>query len=68
MKTAGRPFPVNTNVGVLKWRAQTTDEGQVPFTINCWPSETANGCDVNIEYSLEGDFTLHDVVITIPLP
>ncbi|OBS58499.1 hypothetical protein A6R68_10364 [Neotoma lepida] len=37
--------------------------------VNCWPSESGNGCDVNIEYELQEDnLELNDVVITIPLP
>ncbi len=32
MKQEGRPFPVNQDVGVLKWRLQTTDEGLMPLS------------------------------------
>lgn len=70
LKNPAKPFPLNTDVGVLKWRYQTQDETAVPLTINCWPSENAEGgCDVNIEYELEHTrLELHDVCITIPLP
>ncbi|XP_058056354.1 coatomer subunit delta [Anopheles bellator] len=70
LKNPAKPFPLNTDVGVLKWRYQTQDESAVPLTINCWPSENAEGgCDVNIEYELEHPrLELHDVCITIPLP
>jgi hypothetical protein len=67
-----KPFPTNTDVGVLKWRFQTTDDSQIPLSINCWPSENGQGgCDVNIEYELEQGvehLELEDVVITIPIP
>lgn len=37
--------------------------------VNCWPSESATGCDVNIEYELqEESLELNDVVIAIPIP
>lgn len=37
--------------------------------VNCWPSESGNSCDVNIEYELqEESLELNDVVISIPLP
>lgn len=37
--------------------------------VNCWPSESGSGCDVNIEYELQEDsLELNDVVIAIPLP
>lgn len=70
LKNPAKPFPLNTDVGVLKWRYQTQDESAVPLTINCWPSENAEGgCDVNIEYELEHSrLELQDVSITIPLP
>ena len=40
-----------------------------PVAVNCWPSESSSGCDVNIEYELEqADMQLEDVVISIPCP
>lgn len=69
LKNQEKSFPLNNDVGVLKWRLQTTDESLIPLTINCWPSESGNGCDVNIEYELqEENLELNDVVISIPLP
>ncbi|KAK6618947.1 Coatomer subunit delta [Polyplax serrata] len=70
LKNPSKPFPLHTDVGVLKWRYQTQEESAVPLMINCWPSENADGgCDVNIEYNLEHDhMELNDVSITIPLP
>ncbi|KAL4647522.1 coatomer subunit delta [Arapaima gigas] len=69
LKNPEKSFPLNSDVGVLKWRLQTTDEALVPLTINCWPSESGNGCDVNIEYELQEEgLELNDVVITIPVP
>lgn len=69
MKMSNRPFPANTDVGVLKWRFQTADESHAPLSINCWPQENgAGGCDVNIEYNLENlEMELNEVTITIPL-
>ncbi|KAJ9585904.1 hypothetical protein L9F63_020467 [Diploptera punctata] len=57
LKNPSKPFPLHTDVGVLK-------------KINCWPSENGQGgCDVNIEYELEHEhMELNDVCITIPLP
>ncbi|XP_071531635.1 coatomer subunit delta [Panulirus ornatus] len=69
MKISNKPFPHNTDVGVLKWRIQTSDDSHVPLSINCWPQENgAGGCDVNIEYNLENrEMQLNEVTITIPL-
>ncbi|XP_047509394.1 coatomer subunit delta [Pieris napi] len=70
LKQAQRPFPMNSDVGVLKWRLATAGDDRPPLSVNCWPSEGANGgCDVNIEYELEQDhLVLADVNINIPLP
>lgn len=70
LKNPGKPFPLNTDVGVLKWRFQTTEESHVPISINCWPSDNGQGgCDVNIEYVLEQEhLELNDVVIAIAIP
>ncbi|MCL4130776.1 UNVERIFIED_CONTAM: hypothetical protein GTU68_035659, partial [Idotea baltica] len=69
MKVSNKPFPPNTDVGVLKWRFQTTDDAFIPLSINCWPQENGSGsCDVNIEYTLEcEDMELDDVTIVLPL-
>lgn len=70
LKDPERPFPLNSEVGVLKWRFQTTDESFIPLTVNCWPTVNGDGsCDVNIEYELLAtDLDLRDVVIAIPVP
>ncbi|KAK6739976.1 hypothetical protein RB195_008446 [Necator americanus] len=69
LKSAGKPFPVNNDVGVLKWKLVLTEEEQLPITLNCWPQESADGCQVNIEYTLQReDLSLENVVITVPLP
>ncbi|KAI8124112.1 Coatomer subunit delta [Lucilia cuprina] len=70
LKNPAKPFPMNTDVGVLKWRYVTQDDAAIPLTINCWPSENGEGgCDVNIEYELEAQhLELQDVAIIIPLP
>ncbi|XP_076325619.1 coatomer subunit delta isoform X1 [Tachypleus tridentatus] len=70
LKNPSKPFPLNTDVGVLKWRFQSQDESYIPLTINCWPSENGTGgCDVNIEYELEQEnMELNDVLISISLP
>uniref|UniRef100_A0A8C9TWR4 Coatomer subunit delta n=1 Tax=Scleropages formosus TaxID=113540 RepID=A0A8C9TWR4_SCLFO len=69
LKNPDKSFPLHNDVGVLKWRLQTTDESLIPLTINCWPSESGTGCDVNIEYELQEEgLELNDVVIAIPVP
>ncbi|XP_060572512.1 coatomer subunit delta-like [Ruditapes philippinarum] len=69
LKNQDKPFPVGQDIGVLKWRLSTQDESFMPLSINCWPNESGNGCDVNIEYELEQpNLELNDVLISIPIP
>ncbi|KAF8358314.1 copd-1 [Pristionchus pacificus] len=69
LKSANKPFPTNSDVGVLKWKATIQDEDALPITLNVWPQEAPDGCQVNIEYTLKRtDMALNDVVITVPLP
>lgn len=35
LKNPAKPFPLNTDVGVLKWRYQTQDETAIPLTSMC---------------------------------
>lgn len=68
-KQPEKPFPLNSDIGVLKWRLQTADEELMPLSINCWPSENDGQCDVNIEYELlQESLQLNDVTISIPVP
>eukprot|EP00118_Oscarella_pearsei_P025623 m.308488 g.308488 ORF g.308488 m.308488 type:complete len:525 (+) comp44087_c0_seq1:74-1648(+) len=69
LKQAGKGFPLNNDVGIVKWRLQSQDEALMPLSINCWPSETGGSCEVNIEYELQlEDMELHDVTISVPVP
>ncbi|KAK2153629.1 hypothetical protein LSH36_291g07023 [Paralvinella palmiformis] len=69
LKNPTKPFPMNQDIGVLKWRFQTHDDSFMPLSINCWPNPTGSGCDVNIIYELERtDMELNDVIISVPLP
>lgn len=69
LKAGGKGFPVNNEIGVVKWRLQSKDEDMIPLTINCWPNENGDDCEVTIEYELQAkDLELNDVVISIPVP
>jgi len=72
LKNPDKPFPVNQDVGVLKWRLQTQEEDQIPLNITCWPNENGDGgCDVSVEYELQNGhhhLELADVTIQIPVP
>ncbi|OQR68915.1 coatomer subunit delta-like [Tropilaelaps mercedesae] len=68
LKAQGKPFPVNADVGVLKWRLQSTDESLIPLAVSFWVNDNGNGgCDCNIEYQLDQPhLELKNVVIEVP--
>ena len=54
---------------ILTWRLQKEEEGILPLSVSCWPSESAKGMSVNVEYELlQENISLEDVQIRIPLP
>ena len=69
LKSAKKDFPVGKPTTVVRWRFSSTDDSNLPFTINSWPEQGSNGImNVNVEYSLERDeMTLQDCKIQIPL-
>lgn len=38
LKNPEKSFPINSDVGVLKWRLQTTEESFIPLTSECAPA------------------------------
>eukprot|EP00127_Corallochytrium_limacisporum_P002761 Clim_evm5s139 gene=Clim_evmTU5s139 len=69
LKDPTRPFPVNTDLGVLKWRYEGRGDNDVPLLINCWPTPVGDGtCEINIEYELQRtDLQLQNVQVLIPI-
>lgn len=65
-----REFPVNQQVGVLRWRAITKDESVLPLSITVWVNPSGDGAsEVIVEYQLENtSLVLSDVVFAIPVP
>jgi coatomer subunit delta len=66
VKDPSRPFPVNVPQGALKWRFQTTDEAQVPISVNCWPTPSGLETYLIAEYEAGATYDLQNVEISIP--
>jgi len=43
LKQANRSFPINNDIGVLKWRLQTVDEALLPLSSEC--VQMVEGCN-----------------------
>lgn len=69
LKDRNSSFPMNTELGLLKWRASISEENDsVPLMVNCWPSESRNEVFLNVEYESSAKFDLKRLKITIPIP
>mmetsp|Transcript_21812 Transcript_21812/g.30821 ORF Transcript_21812/g.30821 Transcript_21812/m.30821 type:complete len:533 (-) Transcript_21812:18-1616(-) len=69
LKDPAKPFPVGSENApvILKWRMQTTEEDQVPFTVNFWPNVEDGQTVVSVEFALEkSDLAYSNVAISIP--
>jgi len=70
MKNPEKAFPKDKALAILKWRyAAKEDEAEVPLKVTCWPESNGDGTiTVNMEAELLSEhYTLHNVLITIPL-
>ena len=70
LKQADRGFPVDSSVSVLRWRQPNGGDALVPLSVTCWPEVLDDGCNVNVEYTLNREVlpALSNVRICIPLP
>ena len=70
LKQADRGFPVDSSVSVIRWRQPSGGDALVPLSVTCWPEVLDDGCNVNVEYTLNREVmsALSNVRICIPLP
>lgn len=65
LKDQGSGFPVNQQIGVLRWRT-TTGDAPLAFTIWVNQGPSHGKYTVTVEYELAADDTLRDIVVSIP--
>lgn len=65
LKDQSSGFPVNQQIGVLRWRT-TTGEAPLAFTIWVNQGPSHGKYTVTVEYELTAADTLRDVVVSIP--
>jgi len=71
LKDSTKPFPIGSDNApvILKWRLQTTEESEVPFTLNFWPNAEDGLTVVSAEYTAEKEgLVMKNVTIAIPCP
>jgi hypothetical protein len=69
VRDASKAYRANMEAPLLKWRLTSTSEDFLPITLSCWPSQTADGTTIVLEFDMTAtDFSLEDVHITFPCP
>lgn len=70
LKDSSKGYPINQNVGILKWKLSSKEPTTLPFSVICWISPSDGGaCDVDIEVTLENEgHSFEDLTLSIPLP
>ena len=69
LKDVASEFPINNSVGVLRWTVNATADASdvLPITFTVWVNKGAeDSFTITVEYELNGDDTLNDVVVMIP--
>jgi len=69
VRDASKAYRANVEAPLLKWRLTSSNEDFLPISLSCWPSQTADGTTIVLEYELtNNDICLEDVHITFPCP
>jgi hypothetical protein len=64
-----KKYKANMPVPLLKWRSVSKSEDDLPISLSCWPSQTAEGTQIVLEYELTAtDIALEDIHIVFPCP
>lgn len=66
---ATKSFPVGSDNApiILKWRKESTNESDIPLTLNFWPNVENGQTVVSVEYSADNAAVdLHNVLVRIP--
>jgi len=69
LKDASKGFPVGSDNApvILRWRMQSSEESEIPFTLNLWPNVEDGRSVVSVEFEHNKEnLTLSNVQISIP--
>jgi len=67
VRDASKAFLANTPAPLLKWQRKSSDDSFLPITLSCWPTSTADGTQMVLEFELTDDsVTLENVFIRFP--
>jgi len=69
MSEAGKGFPTNQTIGVMRWKVapKAADIEDLPITFTVWVNDAGGSTwNITVEYEWTGGDPLKDVVVTIP--
>jgi hypothetical protein len=69
VRDASKAYRANQEAPLVKWKLTSTNEDHLPLTLSCWPSQTAEGTTIVLEYEFTAsDISLEEIHITFPCP
>merc|ERR1712232_739289 len=69
VRDASKAYRANIQAPLLKWKLTSSNEDLLPVKLSCWPSQTADGTEIVLEYEvISNDVRLDDVHIKFPCP
>merc|ERR1739838_225957 len=58
---------MGTPAPLVKWQVKSSDDAFLPITLSCWPTSTADGTQMVLEFELTDDsVSLENVAIRFP--
>lgn len=69
VRDASKAYRANQGMPLLKWKLTTSNEEFLPISLSCWPSQTADGTTIVVEYELTAsNICLEDIHFVFPCP
>lgn len=69
VKDPSKALRANTPAPLLRWLMKSSKDDFLPVTLSCWPTPTAEGTQVVLEFELQHtNITLEEVHIRFPAP
>jgi len=69
VREPSKAYRANAPAPLVKWRLTSSNEEFLPITLSCWPSQTAEGTQIVLEYEFTASgMSLEDIHVAFPCP
>lgn len=69
VRDATKAYRANMEAPLLKWQLKSSNDDFLPISLSCWPSQTADGTTIVLEFEMTDDsINLEDVHVVFPCP